>query len=139
MERDDWIRRSRRVCDDQLLRDIVNDHRGDVSTYSSPIAKPKGQQSEEPKNRTGWVDPPKVDQWKPPGIEHIDRMMDQADAIDRAERIRQLAETEALRRAEAELKARQLGLSHEEWARLSEKDIVARKEQQKLKEKGPKA
>jgi hypothetical protein len=53
----------------------------------------------------------------------IDAMCDQQDRIDAAAR------------------ARQLGLSPEEWARLSEADLKARKEQQekKLKDKGPKA
>jgi hypothetical protein len=50
----------------------------------------------------------------------MDRMMDQQDRIDAAAR------------------ARQLGLSHDEWARLSEKDVAARREQQALKEKGSK-
>jgi hypothetical protein len=79
---------------------------------------------------TGWVKPPQVDQWRAPGIEHVDALVDAQDAVDKAERVRKLAQTEALRRAEAELKARQLGLSHEEWARLSEKDIANHKAQQ---------
>ena len=33
--------------------------------------------------------------------------MDQADAIDRAERVRKLAQTAAIRKAEADLKARE--------------------------------
>ena len=35
-------------------------------------------------------------------------------------------------------RARQLGLSHEEWMRLSEADLKARKEQQEKKQKGTK-
>jgi hypothetical protein len=54
---------------------------------------------------TGWVDSPEIKNWKPPGLELMDRMMDQQDAIDRAERIRQLAEASAIRQAEAEIKA----------------------------------
>ena len=123
-ERDDWIRRSRRVVDDQLMRDIVGDaRRGDIHGRASviPPAKAKGQQSEEPQKpyTHGWVEPPKI---KPPeGIEHVDRLVDMQDKLDAAQR------------------ARQLGLSHEEWARLSEADLKARKEQQekKLKDKGP--
>jgi hypothetical protein len=56
---------------------------------------------------TGWADSPQIRDWKPPGVEHMDRMMDQADAIDRAERIRQLAQTAAVQRAEAEIKQQQ--------------------------------
>src|SRR6516165_6894486 len=49
-------------------------------------------------NSGGWQEPPKVDQWKPPGLEHMDRMMDQQDAIDRAARVRELAEAAAVQR-----------------------------------------
>jgi hypothetical protein len=123
MERDDWIRRSRRVVDDQLMKDIVGDsQRGDIHGRASVIPPPKAkaQQSEEPQKpyTHGWVEPPKI---KPPeGIEHVDRLVDMQDKLDAAAR------------------ARQLGLSHEEWSRLSEADLKARKEQQekKLKDKG---
>jgi hypothetical protein len=53
---------------------------------------------------TGWVPAPKVDDWKPPGLEHMDRMMDAQDAIDRAARARELTEAAAIKRAEAPLK-----------------------------------
>jgi hypothetical protein len=49
-------------------------------------------------NTGGWQEPPKVDQWKPPGLEHMDRMMDQQDAIDRAARVRELAEAAVVQR-----------------------------------------
>jgi hypothetical protein len=65
---------------------------GDVGPQHRPI------------DRSGWVDAPKVDNWRPPGVDIMDRMMDQQDAIDRAERIRQLAEAAAVQRAEAALK-----------------------------------
>jgi hypothetical protein len=48
---------------------------------------------------SGWQEAPKVNDWKPPGLEHMDRMMDQQDAIDRAARIRELAEAAAVQRA----------------------------------------
>jgi hypothetical protein len=50
-------------------------------------------------NSGGWQEPPKVDAWRPPGVEHMDRMMDQQDAIDRAARVRELAEAAAVQRA----------------------------------------
>jgi hypothetical protein len=53
---------------------------------------------------TGWADSPQIKDWKAPGLSIMDRMMDQQDAIDRAERIRQLAEASAVQRAEAALK-----------------------------------
>src|SRR6516164_2405343 len=34
---------------------------------------------------TGWVEAPKVDNWRPPGVDICDQLMDQQDAIDRAE------------------------------------------------------
>jgi hypothetical protein len=40
--------------------------------------------------RRGWVEPPKVADWRAPGLEIMDRMMDQQDALDRAERERKL-------------------------------------------------
>jgi hypothetical protein len=122
-ERDDWIRRSRRVVDDQLMRDIVGDaRRGDIHGRASMIPQPKAtsQRSEEPQKpyTHGWVEPPKI---KPPeGIEHVDRLVDMQDKIDAAAR------------------ARQMGLSHEEWARLSEKDIANHKAQQAKKAEGKK-
>jgi hypothetical protein len=130
---DDWVRRSRKVVDDQLMRDIVGDaRRGDIHARASVIPQPKAsQQTETPTDRSGWQEQRPL---RPPeGINYIDELCDQADAQDRAQRIRQLVETAALQRAEAELKARQLGLSHEEWARLSEKDLKDRKAQQAKK------
>jgi hypothetical protein len=49
-------------------------------------------------NSGGWQEPPKVDNWRPPGVEHMDRMMDQQDAVDRAARVRELAEAAAVQR-----------------------------------------
>jgi hypothetical protein len=113
---DDWVRRSRRVCNDDLIRQIVEDSRrgGDIHGRASAIPKQKAsQQSEEPKNRSGWVDPPKI---RPPeGVALIDELCSAQDKLDAAAR------------------ARQLGLSHEEWARLSEKDLKDRKAAQEKK------
>ena len=52
---------------------------------------------------SGWVEAKSIDSWRAPGVDICDQLMDQADAIDRAERIRQLPQTAAIRRAEAEL------------------------------------
>lgn len=38
----------------------------------------------------GWVDPPKLADWRPPGINIIDRMLDQQDALDRRDLERKL-------------------------------------------------
>ena len=52
----------------------------------------------DPSATGGWQEAPKVDQWQPPGLKHMDRMMDQQDAIDRAARVRELAEAAAVQR-----------------------------------------
>jgi hypothetical protein len=46
----------------------------------------------------GWREAPQIKDWKPPGLETMDRMMDQADLIDRAARARELAEAAVLLR-----------------------------------------
>jgi hypothetical protein len=119
---DDWVTRSRKACPDDLMRAIVEDNRGGPPTYSSPIPPAKRQQqSEEPQKpyTYGWVDAAPLS--RPAGIEHVDALCDMQDKLDAAQR------------------ARQMGLSPEEWAKLSEKDIKDRKEQQEKKLKGPKA
>ena len=120
-ERDDWLRRSRRACPDSVLRDIVNDNRGDRPTSGSMIPNPPSKvvpvgagkvvdAGPATSGGTGWVKPPSIDQWKPDGLSIMDSMMDQQDRIDRAARIRELAGAEHARRLaeaarEAELKA----------------------------------
>jgi hypothetical protein len=103
---DPWVQRSLGACPDDLMKAIVADNRGGPSTYSSPLPKASQQSEAMPQNRSGWVDP--VPLRSPEGLEHVDRLVDQQDRLDAAAR------------------ARQLGLSHEEWARLSEKDLKDR-------------
>jgi hypothetical protein len=112
---DDWLRRSLKACPNDVMRDIVNDaRRGDIHARASVIPQKTNQTTEPPRSQNGWVDPPKI---RPPeGVALVDQLVDMQDKLDAAAR------------------ARQLGLSHEEWARLSEKDTEARKEQKKLKE-----
>jgi hypothetical protein len=110
---DDWVRRSQRVCDDDLMRAIVGDSRHSLAPRSAIPEAPRKTEEEPKPYRHGWVDPAPLP--RPAGIEHVDRLVDQQDRIDAAAR------------------ARQLGLSHEEWARLSEKDIANHKAQQAKK------
>jgi hypothetical protein len=111
----EWVKDLARAVPTDVVRDIVNDFRaykpgpsgtskvtvhgaGTVVTGDDgPAHRPYGQ--------GGWVKPPQVDQWKPPGIEAMDRMMNQADLIDKAERVRKMIEARAL--IEAERKARE--------------------------------
>jgi hypothetical protein len=119
---DPWLQRSLGACPDDLMKQIVEDNRrgGDIHGRASVIPQPKANQTAEPQDRSGWRDP--VPLRSPDGIEIVDRLVDQQDRLDAAAR------------------ARQLGLSYDEWARLSEADLKARKEQQekKLRDKGPK-
>jgi hypothetical protein len=113
---DDWLRRSLKACGNDVMRDIVGDsRRGDIHARAPmiPTPKAKGQQSEEPQDRSGWRDP--VPLRSPEGIELVDRLVDQQDRIDAAAR------------------AHQMGLSYSEWQKLSEKDIANRKDQQAKK------
>jgi hypothetical protein len=115
---DDWLRRSLKACGNDVMRDIVGDsRRGDIHARASVIPTPKAtsQQSETPADRSGWRDAPAI---KPPeGVAIIDKLVDMQDKLDAAAR------------------ARQFGLSHEQWAKLSEKDL---KDRQAQKEKAAK-
>jgi hypothetical protein len=152
-----WVRDLRNVADDALVKSLVEDFRhgiassggsmipgqrpastvtvvgsGKVSTpdvgpaYRAYVAPP-----EEPADRSGWRDSPQL---KPPeGVALVDQLVDHQDKLDLIERVKQLGGTQALARAEAELKAQQQGLSHEEWSKLSEKDLADRKARQAKK------
>jgi hypothetical protein len=117
----EWQRDLIKTCPDDLMRSIVADNRSQPSSGGSmlpnatvsivgagrtvdPDVGPKYRPyvpPEEPADRSGWRDSPQL---RPPeGVNYVDALCDQADAIDRAERIRQLAQTAAVRRAEAEL------------------------------------
>jgi hypothetical protein len=111
----EWQRDLVRNVDTDLVRAIVADHRHPIHPAQDPRAKVSvhgagvvktgdvGPQHRpvdaSATNSGGWQEPPKVDAWRPPGIEHMDRMMDQQDAIDRAARVRELAGAAAVQRA----------------------------------------
>jgi hypothetical protein len=102
---------------DKAVKDLVSDFRNysptpraDPSAKVLPVGAGRvvgGDDTVASTGTGGWVEPPRVDSWRPPGVDICDQLMDQADAIDRAERIRQLAQTAAIQRAEAEIKAQQ--------------------------------
>jgi hypothetical protein len=119
----EWQRDLIKTCPDDLMKSIVADNRSQPSSGGSmlpnatvsivgagrtvdPDVGPKYRPyvpPEEPADRSGWRDSPQL---RPPeGINYVDALCDHADAIDRAERLRQLAQTAAVRRAEAEIKA----------------------------------
>jgi hypothetical protein len=78
-----WHQRAAKAVGNDLLADLVRDNR--AGQGPSSIIPSKGNAPAAPTNRSGWVDPPQVDQWSPPGQRIVDRMMDQQDAVDRAE------------------------------------------------------
>jgi hypothetical protein len=94
-----------------LVRDIVNDFRSyNPHPAQDPNAKVTVQgagrvvtgddgPAHRPLDRSGWQEPPKVDSWRPPGVDICDELMDQQDRIDKAQRIRELAEAAAVQRA----------------------------------------
>ena len=113
----EWQRDHIANVPDKAVKDLVSDFRNysptpraDPSAKVVPVGAGRvidGNDTPVASTGSGWADSPQIKDWKPPGLEHMDRMMDQADAIDRAERLRQLAQTAAVRRAEAEIKAQQ--------------------------------
>jgi hypothetical protein len=66
---------------------------GDVGPQHRPI------DTEATTDRSGWREAPKIDNWRAPGLEHMDRMMDAQDAIDRVQRVRELGEAATVQRA----------------------------------------
>jgi hypothetical protein len=101
MERAQQLEAMRRACSDQTLRDIVNDNRTSVFLPSPPspatvvpvgAGKTLTGDDGAAHRRSGWTEPPSIDNWKPPGLEVMDAMVDQQDAIDRAARARELSE-----------------------------------------------
>jgi hypothetical protein len=99
---------------DQAVKDLVNDFRSyNPHPAQDPSAKvvPQGagrviDGNDRPVASTGtggWVTPPSVDSWRPPGLREMDAMMDAADLQDRLQRVKQLGEARALAQAEAEL------------------------------------
>ena len=114
---DDWVRRSREACPDDLMKAIIEDNRrgGDIHGRASVIPKASQQTAEPPRSQNGWVDPPKI---RPPeGVALIDKLVDQQD------------------RRDAIARAHEMGLSYAEWQKLSEQDL---KDRQAQKEKAAK-
>jgi hypothetical protein len=100
-ERNEQLRRMNEACDSKTLADIVADNRTSVFLPAPPspaTVVPVGagrviDGGDGAKHRgSGWTEPPSIDNWRPPGLEAMDRMMDTQDAIDRAARARELAE-----------------------------------------------
>ena len=75
-----------------VMADIRRDNQRSREPSSIIPSSPKeGQGPAAPINRSGWVEPAQVDNWKPPGQAYLDRMLDHQDAVDGAELAAKLA------------------------------------------------
>ena len=59
-------------------------------------------------NSGGWVEAKSIDSWRPPGVDLCDRIADHFAALDRAERIREVAQSAAVQRALSEPQEQEL-------------------------------
>jgi len=89
----EWKKEIAKASPPDLIRDIIRDNRGGPPTaYAQAEAnarqnQPTAEAAPAPKGN-GWVEPPTVRDWKPPGLSVMDRIMDAQDAADAAERKR---------------------------------------------------
>jgi hypothetical protein len=111
----EWMRDCVSVVDDKLMRQIVEDFKRGPAAPGPTLPKVNvvgagtvvdGGDGAKHTPHRGWSEPPKVDNWKPPGLSVMDAMMDQQDAIDRAARARELAEAARHLRELAEAEAK---------------------------------
>jgi hypothetical protein len=110
-----WMKAAVNVADDALVKALVDDFRSYNPAPRSTLSPPATvrvvgagnvvggdvgpQHRPVDATNSGWQEPPRVNDWRPPGLEHMDRMMDAQDTIDKAQRIRELAEAAAVQRA----------------------------------------
>jgi hypothetical protein len=90
---------------DRMVKDLVDDFRSYNPAPRSPLNSPPatanpvdaapvrtGTDGPVANTGTGWADSPQIKNWKPPGIDLVDRLVDHQDALDRAQRVRELVE-----------------------------------------------
>ena len=120
-----WMREAIAVCGDDLMQQIVADNRNRAPVGGSvlPTVKVLGAgtvvtgtdgAAHTPAQNHGWTEPPRTENWRAPGIDIIDRLVDQQDERDLEARCREQAAT--------------MGLSYGDWLRLMEKDLRDRRE-----------
>jgi hypothetical protein len=137
-KRPEYINDLTKAVPDQLVRQIAQDFRSynpaprgagsTVTVVGSGKVQTAGENVPTAGNGSGWCDSPQIRDWKPPGLEHMDAMLDEADRRDRAARIREMAGT-----------AHSLALA-KAAAEAADKDREAEaKVQTEPKGKGPKA
>jgi hypothetical protein len=80
--------------DDAMLRDIVTDLRKPPTLPASPTVGVVGAgrvvTGNDGAKHGGWANTPSIDNWRPPDQRIFDQLMDQRDALDRAERREEL-------------------------------------------------
>jgi hypothetical protein len=114
-----------RAVPTSVVQDIVADNRNRPSSGGSvlPTVKVLGAgtvvtgtdgAAHTPAQNHGWTEPPRTENWRAPGIDIIDRLVDQQDERDLEARCREQAAT--------------MGLSYGDWLRLMEKDLRDRRE-----------
>lgn len=86
--REPFAQRMIEAVGDDTLRSIVRDNLRNVHDRAGMLPDAPPAPAKPPIGKGGWVDPPSVADWKPPGLNVMDRMMDAQDAIDRAEAVR---------------------------------------------------
>jgi hypothetical protein len=98
--RPDYRRDMVAAVPDNLLANIVRDSRVPPTDGQGPGTKvtvASAGRVVTGNDGAGWTNSPKVDDWKPPGLAIMDRMMDQQDAIDRADRAKAIAKVGGVR------------------------------------------
>jgi len=107
----EWMADLVRAVPDQVVKDLVKDFRSyNPHPAQDPSAKvvPQGAGkvvggddgvAHRPVDQSGWVDPPQISDWTPPGVKHCDALMDQQDALDRAQRVKEVIEANLVQRA----------------------------------------
>ena len=113
----EWAADMVRCVDDKLMQQISDDFRrgpppaGPTLPTVTPVGAGVAVSGTDKvaSGGSGWVDAPSTSSWRPPGLREMDAMMDQQDVIDRAQRIREVAEVAAVQRAltEAERKEKE--------------------------------
>jgi hypothetical protein len=90
----------RLIAEDHVVRAIVADNQRAAQSLGPPAdavsvvgagAVVTGTDGPAHTPGRGWRDTPSIEHWRPPGLEIMDRMVDQQDAIDKAALARRLA------------------------------------------------
>jgi hypothetical protein len=88
----EWQLEASRAVGTDMLRDLMADsRRGSIHRPSSILPETEPAKPTPQPKGNGWVTPPQVNAWSPPGERYFDRMMNEQDARDRAEAARELA------------------------------------------------